>query len=382
MTISSASASVSFGYDPLGRCVKRVSATTTYLYYDGWNLIQEGANYASADRIYIHGTRVDEVVADQAAGSVWSYHHYDARGHCILLTDASANLVEQYSYDAFGKVYYYDGAGNALSDTARGNRFLFTGREWLSTLRLYDYRNRLYLPELGRFIQPDPKEFEAGDYNLYRYCHNDPVNHSDPTGMFMTMSLGHAMLSYCDMQMSLGDFKLGVAIANIFNALSKGNPTLAQIGFMNGEGRKVLINVTGKSRLDKFVTDLNGKELKDKPAATRGVLWVVVGNQKLVVVNVYTDTQYATAAGPKSQKFAMDHEWENVQGHIDWGDSHVTHDAAYAAANSYSGSSNEGLRNAVDNALRPSFQNMQAQLRWDHDNPINGTHRTGIPFDQ
>jgi hypothetical protein len=27
--------------------------------------------------------------------------------------------------------------------------------------------------EIGRFLQPDPKEFEAGDYNLYRYCHNE-----------------------------------------------------------------------------------------------------------------------------------------------------------------------------------------------------------------
>jgi hypothetical protein len=31
-------------------------------------------------------------------------------------------------------------------------------------------------------MQPDPKEFAAGDYNLYRYCHNDPVNRNDPFG--------------------------------------------------------------------------------------------------------------------------------------------------------------------------------------------------------
>ena len=57
---------------------------------------------------------------------------------------------------------------------ASGNRFLFTGREWIKELRLYDYRARMYQPELGRFLQPDPQEFAAGDYNLYRYCHNDP----------------------------------------------------------------------------------------------------------------------------------------------------------------------------------------------------------------
>lgn len=60
---------------------------------------------------------------------------------------------------------------------------LFTGREWIASLKLYDYRARLYNPELGRFMQPDPKEFAAGDYNLYRYCHNDPINRSDPFGL-------------------------------------------------------------------------------------------------------------------------------------------------------------------------------------------------------
>lgn len=41
----------------------------------------------------------------------------------------------------------------------------------------------MYQPELGRFMQPDPKHFTAGDYNLYRYCHNDPVNNTDPFGL-------------------------------------------------------------------------------------------------------------------------------------------------------------------------------------------------------
>jgi hypothetical protein len=28
-----------------------------------------------------------------------------------------------------------------------------------------------------------PKLFDAGDYNLFRYCHNDPVDHTDPMGL-------------------------------------------------------------------------------------------------------------------------------------------------------------------------------------------------------
>src|SRR2546423_8533709 len=113
----------------------------------------------------------------------WLYHHSDARGHAILLTDSSGNLVEQYEYDAFGQPYFFSSTAQPLNSSTFGNRFLFTGREYLKELKLYDYRNRMYQPELGRFLQPDPKEFLAGDYNLYRYCHNDPVNKSDPLGL-------------------------------------------------------------------------------------------------------------------------------------------------------------------------------------------------------
>jgi RHS repeat-associated protein len=206
-----------FGYDPLGRRVKQWTcgltgnnlvpepgdSTATYFYYDEWNLIQEGPSAAVASRNYIHGARVDEIVKQITPGNWWErYFHYDARGHCSLQTDAGGNIVEQYDYDAFGQPYFYDWAGNALVQynsaigqwegySPWGNRFLFTGREWLSdnetsplyNLKLYDYRNRMYQPELGRFMSPDSQHFAAGDYNLYRYCHNDPVNRTDPTGL-------------------------------------------------------------------------------------------------------------------------------------------------------------------------------------------------------
>jgi hypothetical protein len=53
-----------FGYDPLGRCVKRANDTgaISYLYYDGWNLIQEGPSASTPDRIYIHGARIDQIL--------------------------------------------------------------------------------------------------------------------------------------------------------------------------------------------------------------------------------------------------------------------------------------------------------------------------------
>jgi RHS repeat-associated protein len=186
-----------FGYDPLGRCVKRwvgpsggeTSNPATYMYYDGWNLIQEGNSASAVTRLYVHGNRIDEIpVTFNVSTSEYGFHHYDARGDCALLTDIGGNIREQYYYDAFGKPYIYNASGGTYYGDVSpfGNRFLFTGREWLQDLKLYDYRHRLYQPELGRFLQPDPKHFEAGDYNLYRYCHNDPINKSDPTGLYVS----------------------------------------------------------------------------------------------------------------------------------------------------------------------------------------------------
>jgi len=41
----------------------------------------------------------------------------------------------------------------------------------------------MYDPYIGRFMQQDPDGFSAGDINLYRYVHNDPLNATDPSGL-------------------------------------------------------------------------------------------------------------------------------------------------------------------------------------------------------
>src|SRR2546421_11449175 len=58
--------------------------------------------------------------------------------------------------------------------------------QWIPELGIYDYRHRMYHPGLGRFLQMDPTGFDAGDMNLFRYCADDPVDRSDPTGLVDT----------------------------------------------------------------------------------------------------------------------------------------------------------------------------------------------------
>jgi type VI secretion system secreted protein VgrG len=92
--------------------------------------------------------------------------------------------VRSYEYDVFGKVSNPPSVDNMFSADPYANRFLYTGREFLKEANLYDYRNRVYSAELGRFLQTDPIRFDAGDVNLYRYVGNNPVNWVDPLGLF------------------------------------------------------------------------------------------------------------------------------------------------------------------------------------------------------
>ncbi len=44
-------------------------------------------------------------------------------------------------------------------------------------------RARYFDAETGRFISEDPIGFAGGDFNLYAYVQNNPVNFIDPWGL-------------------------------------------------------------------------------------------------------------------------------------------------------------------------------------------------------
>ncbi len=171
-------------YDALGRCVKRtLNGAVTYYTYDGEKSVLE---YNSAGTLVgrnLYGKGIDEILY-RAYGNQSYYFQQDRNGNVTHLTNASGAIIEKYKYDAFGAVTVYDGGGNLRSGgTAYNNRFLFTGREYAATFAFYEYRARAYNPTLGRFMSEDPKGFDAGDYNLFRYVHNDPLDRVDPMGL-------------------------------------------------------------------------------------------------------------------------------------------------------------------------------------------------------
>lgn len=106
------------------------------------------------------------------------------------ITGATGELVERYEYDVYGEVAIFDGNNNPLATSAIGNPYLFTGRRFDPESGNYYYRARIYSPSLGRFLSMDPLGLAAGDYNLYRYVFNNPVNFVDPTGKLGWVATG------------------------------------------------------------------------------------------------------------------------------------------------------------------------------------------------
>jgi len=97
----------------------------------------------------------------------------DMLGSTIGLADSSGTLQTQYNYDPFGNV--------TASGSPSGNSYQFTGRENDGTGLDY-YRARYYSSTTQRLISQDPLEFGGGDWDLYSYAGNQPVNLRDPSG--------------------------------------------------------------------------------------------------------------------------------------------------------------------------------------------------------
>ena len=230
--VTSGTSTYDLAYDALGRCVKRTVRTqmvgiqqpdvtprprptpyprpsppppspspsptppgqvevTKYYIYDGERPILEYDQSGALAGYNLYGKGVDEILMrfDPTGPDPQPfYYQQDHEGSITHLTynppTGQTPILEYYRYDVFGAPKIYGPPPNWSQRTASlySNRFLFTGREWAAMFGFYEYRARAYHPGLGRFMSEDPKLFDTGDYNLFRYCHNDPIDLTDPMG--------------------------------------------------------------------------------------------------------------------------------------------------------------------------------------------------------
>jgi RHS repeat-associated protein len=114
-----------------------------------------------------------------AGGSLQNYWHSDWLGSARFGSTPGRTMFSDQAYAPFGEPYA--SAGNTAESFASLLQNLFSD--------LYDTQFREYHPTQGRWITPDPAGKGAADpgnpqsWNRYAYVENNPVSHTDPTGL-------------------------------------------------------------------------------------------------------------------------------------------------------------------------------------------------------
>jgi RHS repeat-associated protein len=134
----------------------------------------------------------DDVITQASSAGV-RHLIYDGQGSTRQLTDSTGALVtnQSFSYDAYGVLI---GFGTATPQT----NLLYTGEYFDTNLQQYNLRARYYNPLNGRFNQMDSFAGNMQDpqsLHKYLYCHADPVNKLDPSGMFISPGILNLILA-------------------------------------------------------------------------------------------------------------------------------------------------------------------------------------------
>lgn len=161
-------------------------------YYLGGNYEIDESLGSVKEKLYLGGGYYDAPAVLIKEGNRLSvfFIHRDYLGSILQIADAQGNVVEENSFDAWGRLR------NPATQTVhapgtepelmldRG----FTGHEHLSFFGLINMNARLYDPVLGRFLSPDPYvqvlDFTQS-YNRYMYAMNNPLCYVDRNGEFL-----------------------------------------------------------------------------------------------------------------------------------------------------------------------------------------------------
>jgi RHS repeat-associated protein len=195
----SAGTSCSYDYDHAGRRIltcETVGGETkvTRYVYDGADVCAEyedSDNDGDVDRTRVYWLLpgMDRRIgfAENVGGTNTFYYYLtDHVGTVLRIVKEDGTVVNQYDYDAFGRVRQ-DSPNTFVSVE---NRYLFQGREWDKNGGFYYFRNRIYLPERGEFATPDMNLGrgilgELDGMATLTFCGGDPVNCVDPTGLII-----------------------------------------------------------------------------------------------------------------------------------------------------------------------------------------------------
>ena len=200
-----------YQYDGTGRKVLNADATTTpgtldrfsYTFYAGQQAVEtrDSASVTSNPQslaptfqyVWSSPSSNTPILRDACDGSGQPiaadriYYLADANNNVTSLVNSSGSVFERYVYTPYGQGTIYDSTWSTVrTQSSYANTIRFAAMALDPVTGLYGTQTRWYQPATGTFISRDPAQADA---NLYRYCGDNPIDHTDPTGLKMSWSV-------------------------------------------------------------------------------------------------------------------------------------------------------------------------------------------------
>ncbi|MDY6874473.1 MAG: RHS repeat-associated core domain-containing protein, partial [Chloroflexota bacterium] len=145
-----------YRYDALGRRVAQATGGIETVYVcAGAQVVSEYINGTESQH-YVYATYVDDPIALIKPNDEKYYYHSNHLFSVEAITDGNGDLVETYTYDAYGALEIHDSLGQSQGTVSTiGNAYGFTGRRLDQASGLWYFRARYYDDQLGRFVGRD-----------------------------------------------------------------------------------------------------------------------------------------------------------------------------------------------------------------------------------
>jgi RHS repeat-associated protein len=210
-----------YAYDGLNRRVVKktyasgtLSETRTFYYNKDWQCLEEYVGSTCKVR-YIWGLRYIDDLVTYRKDSTDYYAVQDANWNVVALTNTSGVVQERYTYSSFGKLNVFDVSFTPKTVSTCNLTRSFTGQVLDNETGLMLYRNRVYHPTLGRFLQRDPIGYFVltniirddedvydiqilEDINLFMYVKNSSINQFDILGFGGNQAKGGGNSPKCE----------------------------------------------------------------------------------------------------------------------------------------------------------------------------------------